>query len=544
MSEIHYSNDAREKLLSGIEKISKAVKVTLGPSGRNVMIKQKDQKPFSTKDGVTVAGSVHSYDAVEMMAIESLQDVARNADMKAGDGTTTATVLAESIFKQGLASGAENLIDLKRGIDIAVEGVVKLIRNKAVDVKDNDKLLRQAALVSSNYDVEAADIVLEAYKKCGNQGVVNIFRSKSHDTYFNVIEGMTLPMGFMSRLYVNDMESGECRYENARVFITSKKITEFTPNFDALITAANEEGFPFVIICKDIDPLLHEMIMRNHRSKAFRACVVKAPLFGEEQEKLLSDLALSLGGTAFHEQDGIQFDDIDTDRIFEHIPTVTELAIGEQNSAFRAPDVSEERKAEIDKDRLAFADSLRALLPNTKTQYEKSFIQSRISRLTDGIGFIHIGAYSDTEFKEKQARVQDALYAIKAAASDGIIPGGGTALLSLAYEDFQYSKNPDIAKGQGIIIQAIQEPFNQIIKNIGVVLPVRDLEDCMMNFNTGYDGKTERVVDMMEAGIVDPAKITIVALENAASIAGMMLTTECILVEEDSYKKADPYAIG
>ena len=548
MSQILYGNDAREKLLSGINKIAKAVKVTLGPSGRNVLIRHDGEKPYSTKDGVTVAAFVSSKDPVEMVAIESMQEIAKNADISAGDGTTTATIIGQAILEAGIGFDNDlNLLDIKRGIDIAVEGVVKLLRERALDVSEDYEKLRQVALVSCNYDENIADIVLESFKTAGRQGVVNIRKSDTYETYTTCIEGMTLPMGYKSRVYVNDYSNDTCRYENPWVFITNKKIDDVTENFNHLLMTAAEAGDAVVVICKDIDPLVHEMLLREHRNRAIKVCVVKAPLFGKEQESLLVDLATSLGKEAFIEDKGIPFDEIASEDLMDAIPRSREVVIGDQMSSFKpAAHVSDEELEEIKDRKLAHADHLRTLIPNIKTEYEKSFLQARISRLTDGIVHINIGAYSVTEYQEKQARIQDALYAIKAAASEGVIPGGGTALFTLSdHSLYKFDDNASVAFGQKLVLEAITKPFYQILENVGTELLNNEEVDCLEFFNIGYNAKTGNVENLIEAGILDPVKVTRVALQNAASVAGMVLTTECLIIEDNVYKTQRPdYELG
>lgn len=542
MNHILYSNDARKRLLSGINIIAKAVKVTLGPSGRNVLIRNASERtPFSTKDGVTVAAHVSSKDPIEMMAIESMQEIAKNSDNSAGDGTTTATVIGEAILEEGMNFPEHlNLLDIKKGIDIATEGVVKLLLEKAISVSEDYEKLKQVALISSNYDEVIADIVLESFKAAGKQGVVNIKRSETGVTYKTQVEGMTLPLGYKSVVYINDRNNATCVYKNPYIYITNKKIIDVTPNFNFLLNTAAEKQTPIVIICKDMDPLIHDMILREHSSGHFQACVCKAPLFGREQEEILIDLGISLGSQAFIEDKGIDFDSISEEDLFSFIPQAKEVVIGDQISSFKPSEMEEEEKKKVEKDRLAHADHLRTLIANTKTSYEKSFLQARISRLTDGIVYINIGAYSDTEATEKQARIQDALYAIKAAADEGVIPGGGTALYTLSNGSlYEFNKNESICYGQNILLQAIRKPFQQILENVGVILKEDEYLECVEIFNSGYDAKTGSVVDMIDAGVIDPVKVTRVALQNAASVAGMVFTTECLIVDDEVYKTSN-----
>lgn len=563
MKHIEYSDDARQKLLSGVEKIAKAVKVTLGPSGRNVFIRNKgEERPFSTKDGVTVAGQVSSVDAIEMAAIESMQDVANSADASAGDGTTTATILAEAILKEGLNfPEGLNLLDIKKGIDKAVKVIVEELKANAIQCSHNLELLYQTALVSSNYDKEVAQIVTDAFKVAGKQGVVNLKRSRSNESYLTTIKGMTLPMGYRAVYYVNDNENDTANLDKPYVFMTNEKITEVSPNFGHLLEQIHNNQDSLLIICKDIDPSVSDMLLRNKVDSGFKVCVCTAPGFGNEQADMLKDLGTVLGKQPFIENGPISFNDLPMEKIFDYIPQSEAVVIGKHTSSVKG---ALNHTEEIDSQMEARANYLREQLEKHKTEYEKNVIQTRISRLTDGIAYINIYAVSETEYIEKQHRIQDALYAVKSASEEGIIPGGGAALLSLSNMKIN-SLNDSIQYGIDIVMKAIKRPFYQILENVGTETEVRvkkdflsrvlfytlkpfmlnqrlideeDLEYCISSFNTGYDAKREEVVpDMIARGIIDPVKVTRTALENAASISGMLLTTECLIVDDSVYDK-------
>jgi chaperonin GroEL len=545
MKQVLYGEDARRALLSGVSDIAKAVKVTLGPSGRNVMIRNtSESRPFSTKDGVTVAAQIASDDPITMAAIESIQDIANQSDEKAGDGTTTATVIGEAIVMEGMDIPKDlNLLDIKRGIDQTVSLVVEELKKCAIDIQEDDAMLKQVALISSNYDEEIADIVFRAFKVSGNQGIVNIKRSKTHDSYLTTIKGMTLPMGYRSRYYVTSAENDTCVMEEPYVFMTNKKISKLTPNIDALLHQVAEKDIPLLIIAPDIDPVISDMLIRNKMDGAIKVCVCRPAGFGNEQTEILKDLGVVLGKAPFIENEGLDFEDIAAEDILDYIPRSESITVGEQMTSISGALAStEEEEEKIVFAMNARADKLRDELSEVKTQYEKAQLQMRISRLSDGIAYVHIGATSDTDYIEKQGRIQDALYAIKSANEEGIVPGGGAALFYLG-RNLEISSrigNESTYYGGNIVLRAIQKPFLQIIENVGVKLSKKQLHDCGNSLMAGYNAKTERVVkDMIKEGVVDPVKVTRVALESAASIAGMLLTTECLIVDSAVYDKND-----
>lgn len=578
MKEIKYSIDARKELLSGVEMIAKAVKTTLGPSGRNVLIRNKgENRPFSTKDGVTVAAQVSSLNPIEQVAIESLQDIANITDEGAGDGTTTATVLAEAILKNGLKNIADhNLFDVKRGIEEASRLVVEILDKNAIDIKSDLGKLREVAMISSNHDPEIADVVYDAFEIAGKQGIVNIKRSKSYETYVKAIKGMTLPVGYISQFYANTSEE-TCVLEKPWVYITNKKITAVSPNLDYLLGQCAEKGEAILIMCAGMDPLVADMFIRNAQQGALKVCVTKNPGFGNEQEDLLRDLGTVLGAKPFIENEGLDFDDIAQDDLLSYIPRSKEVTVTKNVTSFMEVyvDVSREfakskliknddqdidvltedritkevEKSKLEKEEIlarietqkeARAEKLRGEVENTTTQFEKSQLQTRISRLADGIAFINIGSRSNTEFLEKQARVQDALYAVKSAHQEGIIPGGGAALYTIARQMKigSISDNPSILYGAEVLRASLETPMLQIIENVGVTLSRAELEYIGERFKCGYNANTRLVEDdLIAIGIIDPKKVTRVALESAVSIAAMVLTTECVIVDKEVYEK-------
>lgn len=546
MKHIEYSKDAREKLLSGVDKIARAVKVTLGPSGRNVMIRnERDDRPFSTKDGVTVAGHMWSDDPIEMAAIEAMQNIANDSDNKAGDGTTTATVIGQAIMHAALKMPDHlNLIDVKRGMDEAARIIVEELKDRAINIQEDDEKLKQVAMISSNFDQEIADIVFRAFKAAGKQGVVNIKRSHTTDTYLKIIEGMNVPVGFRSVYYVNDHKENVVRMEKPYVFITNKKISKLTPNFKAMIMKIlAEEEQPLLIMCPDIDPLISDKLIQNKIEAGANVCVVKTPGFGHESIDLIKDISTMLGKPAFLENE-MDLEDIAEEEILNYIPRCEELVVGEHNTSFKKAYVEDDEdgsKTQAIRDGIDLrVEQLRDEVKETRTQYERSKLQTRISALSDGLAFINIGAHSEPEFREKQDRIQDALHAVKSAYEEGIIPGGGAALLSLSTLRFGSKSDNDSTRfGANIVKEAICEPFFQIIRNVGIEkLDIRDVKICKDNFEVGFDGRNkEYVSSMIDAKIIDPVKVTRVALESAVSIAGLMVTTECVIIDDEPYKK-------
>jgi len=551
-----YGSDARTQLSSGVNELSKAVKSTLGPAGRNVLIKLKDQEPFSTKDGVTVAGAFGSSDPVKQVAIEAIQKVSQDTDDKTGDGTTTATVLAQYILKKGLSfpSGL-NLLDIKKGIDLCSIDIVKKLEELKTDSKDED-ILKQVALVSSNYDEEVSNAVIEAFKLSGKQGVVNIKRSRDTKTNVFAIKGMTFPCGYRSRDFITDYENEICEFEDALVLITNKKIITGTPNLDFLYEHCSKNDVPLLIICKDMDIMYQNMIIQNKRKGAIRVCVVRAPGFGNQQEDLLYDLGVALGKDPFIENGSLDFDKIDQESLLEYIPVSKKVFVSEQTMSIHA---SEEQTEKME----LRADILRDKLEEHQNAYEKSQVQARISRLTNGIAIIAIGSSTDLEFVEKQHRIQDALYAVKSAYNEGIVPGGGAALFTIS-NLLTKPSNKSKAYGYQIMIEAIRMPLIQICSNAGKIIEhenvsfiqrvinffTKSKEDYIdenkvfamsKNFNFGFNVITEEIENMMISNIIDPVKVTRVAVENAASISGLLLTTECVIIDKDAYSKKELY---
>lgn len=554
MNHIEFNNDAREKILSGIKLVAKAVKATLGPSGRNVLIRDTvPQKPFSTKDGATVAGHVMAKGLFEQMGVEAIQNVANLSDEKAGDGTTTATIIAEDICVNGMEfinkhNEIKNLLDIKRGIDLAAKDVISLLEKRAVNVSKDEKKLKEIALISSNNDKEIADVVYEAFSIAKDQGIANIKRSVTSKTHTTTISGMVLPMGYISKYFVNNYKDDTVEFEEPYVYITNSNIKDVGPNLDALLEKVNNERRELLIICKDMDPLVLDMLIKNKHQANFKVCVCKAPGFGEEMKQMLEDLAVTLNIIPFFENEGEDFEELPFEAAIKRVGISNGMTIGAQFSSIKELATNdEELKEQVKKSMLDRADAIRNLMDNQKdiTPYEKSFHQARISRLTNGIVYIHIAANSDPEFVEKQHRVQDSLYAIKSAYEEGIVPGGGSALLSISEE--LYSKSlenfsEEKKHGYNILLDAIRKPFHQIIENIGIHINEKMEFEIIENFNAGYDALNYKYVEnMIDSGIIDPVKVTKFAVLNASSVASLVLTTECAIVDENAYAPQSQY---
>jgi chaperonin GroEL len=552
---IEYDHNARERLIRGAQIVAKAVRVTLGPSGKNVLIRQKgDRFPFATKDGVTVAAHVWSADPIEQQAIESIQEVANNSDNQAGDGTTTATILAEKILELGSISSIEdiNLLSLKRGIDAGVKLIVEKLKEISVPCDTDEKLLN-VALISSNNDFEISSIVLDAFKVAGKQGAVNIQRSKTKETYLTTVYGMNLPTGYHSIHFITDNGNDIVELDKPIIYITNTKLSEVSDNFNILLKSCSAKQQSILIICKDIDHSVLGPLVQAKIDGVLKVCVCKAPEFGEEQNNLLRDLGVMLGKTPFLENEGIDFDDIvfnlnekempvDYDEVFNCFPKSEAVMVTRNNLSIKGPiDISEKEHQTIEKAKQNRAEFIRSKITDQINQYEKSILQTRISRLTDGLAYINIGASTDVDFIEKQHRIQDALYAVKSASEEGIIPGGGTALYHISENRprfDKYSDNHSVELGISVIYEAIKAPFVQILENVGIKTTNTLIEKLKLSPNCGIDARYGSFCEnMISSGIIDPVKVTRVALENAASIAGMLLTTDCVIVDKEVYEK-------
>ena len=527
--DIKFNMDARDLLKKGVDQLADAVKVTLGPKGRNVIIEKKFGAPQITKDGVTVAKEIELTDKFENTGAQLVKSVASKTGDDAGDGTTTATILAQAIVNVGLknVTAGANPMDLKRGIDKAVAAVVEYIKNHAEKVEDNYDKIEQVATVSANNDPEIGKLLADAMRKISKDGVITIEESKSRDTYIDCVEGMQFDRGYLSGYFVTDGEKMECVMENPYILIYDKKISslkEFLP----ILQPAAESGRPLLVIAEDVDSEALTALVVNRLRANLKICAVKAPGFGDRRKAMLEDIAILTHGVVISEDKGLKL----SEATLEMLGTCEKAVISKDNTTI----VGGAGDKQLIADRIA---QIKGEMENTTSSYDKEKLQERLAKLAGGVAVLHVGANSEVEMKEKKDRVDDALCATRAAIEEGVVPGGGTTYIrSLSALENLKGVNPDEQTGINIVRRAIEEPLRQIVKNAGeegavVVQKVREGEG-----DFGYNARTSTYEDMRKAGIIDPAKVSRVALENAASIAGMFLTTECLIVEkpEDDIK--------
>lgn len=529
--ELKFNIDAREQLKQGVDALANAVKVTLGPKGRNVIIEKKFGAPLITKDGVTVAKEIELEDAFQNTGAQLVKSVASKTGDDAGDGTTTATVLAQSICSTGLknvAAGA-NPMDLKRGIDKAVAKVVEHIKGQSEQVGDNYDKIEQVATVSANNDQEIGKLIADAMKKVSKDGVITIEEAKGRDTTIGVVEGMQFDRGYLSPYFVTDTEKMECVMDSPYILIYDKKISnlkEFLP----ILEPAVQTGRPLLVIAEDIDSEALTTLVVNRLRSQLKICAVKAPGFGDRRKAMLEDIAVLTGGVVISEEKGLKLEQA----TIEMLGTCEKATISKDNTTIVG---GKGEKANI-QDRV---NQIKSEIKNTTSDYDKEKLQERLAKLSGGVAVLYVGAASEVEMKEKKDRVDDALCATRAAIEEGTIPGGGVALIRAleALKDLK-GENADETTGINIIKCAIEEPLRQIVENAGlegsvVVEKVRNGKD-----DFGYNARKDVFENMREAGIIDPTKVTRVALENAASIAGMLLTTECVICDKKEDKPELP----
>ncbi len=521
--EIKFNIKAREELKKGVDALADAVKVTLGPKGRNVIIDKKFGAPHITKDGVTVAREIELEDAFQNMGAQLVKEVASKTGDDAGDGTTTATVLAQSIITVGLknvAAGA-NPMDIKRGIDKAVATVVENIRSMAEEVGDDFKKIEDVARISANNDETIGKLIAEAMKKVKKEGVITVDEAKGTETTIDIVEGMQFDRGYISPYFVTDTEKMECVMDNPMILIYDKKISNLKDMLPVLEQSA-QSGRPLLIIAEDVDQEALATLVVNRLRGSLKICAVKAPGFGDRRKEMLEDIAILTGGTVISEEKGMQ------------------LANATVNDLGRAEKVNINKESTTivngagNKDAIAArVAQIKTQIENTKSDYDREKLQERLAKLAGGVAVLHIGAPSEVEMKEKKDRVDDALSATRAAIAEGIVPGGGVAYIRCvsALEGLK-GENDDETTGIQIVRRAIEEPLRQIAANAGVegAVVVQKVSEGKADF--GYNARTDTYENLLAAGVIDPAKVTRVALENAASIAGMFLTTECVIADK------------
>ncbi|MCR4772984.1 MAG: chaperonin GroEL [Prevotella sp.] len=533
--DIKFNVDARDLLKRGVDQLADAVKVTLGPKGRNVVIAKKFGAPQITKDGVSVAKEVELADQFENTGAQLVKSVASKTGDDAGDGTTTATILTQAIVTEGLknVTAGANPMDLKRGIDKAVNAVVDYIKENAEIVGDNYDKIEQVATISANNDAEIGKLIADAMRKVSKDGVITIEESKSRDTNIGVVEGMQFDRGYLSGYFVTDADKMECVMDSPYILLFDKKISNIKDLLPILQPAA-ESGRPLLIIAEDVDSEALTTLVVNRLRAGLKICAVKAPGFGDRRKAMLEDIAVLTGGVVISEEKGLKLEQATLDML----GSAEKVTITKDNTTI----VNGRGEKENIQNRVA---QIKNEIANTTSSYDKEKLQERLAKLSGGVAVLYVGANSEVEMKEKKDRVDDALCATRAAMEEGVVVGGGTTYIRAQQVlDNVNGDNADEQTGINIIKRAIEEPLRQIITNAGgegavIVQKVREGEG-----DFGYNARKEVFEDLRAAGVIDPAKVSRVALENAASIAGMFLTTECLIVDKPEEKPAMPAQPG
>tara|TARA_B100000963_G_scaffold109225_1_gene95075 strand:+ start:407 stop:2041 length:1635 start_codon:yes stop_codon:yes gene_type:complete len=519
---IQFDVEAREGLKKGVDALANAVKVTLGPKGRNVIIGKSFGGPQVTKDGVTVAKEIELEDALENMGAQMVKEVASKTNDLAGDGTTTATILAQSVVKEGLknVTAGANPMDLKRGVDKAVETVVDELNKQSKTVGNSSEKIKQIASISANNDQTIGELITEAFEKVGKEGVITVEEAKGTDTYVDVVEGMQFDRGYLSPYFVTNSEKMESDLESPYILLYDKKISAMKDLLPVLEPVA-QTGKPLLVIAEDVDGEALATLVVNKLRGSLKIAAVKAPGFGDRRKAMLEDIAILTGGTVISEDRGFTLENTTIDML----GSAERVTIDKDNTT--VVNGSGDKKSISDR-----VNQIKSQIETTTSDYDKEKLQERLAKLAGGVAVLYVGAASEVEMKEKKDRVDDALHATRAAVEEGIVAGGGVALLRTrkALEKLK-SDNVDELTGIQIISRAIESPLRTIVENAGgegsvVVAKVIDGKG-----DFGYDAKSEKYVDLLKEGIIDPKKVTRIALENAASVAGMILTTECALVD-------------
>lgn len=529
--QIFFDIDARNKMKKGVDTLANAVKVTLGPKGRNVVIEKKFGAPSVTKDGVTVAKEVELEDAIENMGAQMVKEVASKTADVAGDGTTTATVLAQAIIGEGLknvAAGA-NPMDLKRGIDKAVVKIVDNLRQQSQTVGNDSKKIEQVASISANNDNEIGKLIAQAFSKVGKEGVITVEEAKGTETTVDVVEGMQFDRGYISAYFVTNTEKMEVELENPYILIFDKKIAnlkEILPLLEKIV----QSSASLLIIAEDLEGEALSTLVVNKLRGQLKVAAVKAPGFGDRRKEMLQDIAALTGGTVISEEQGISLENAD----LPAMGRAASVTINKDNTTIVN---GKGKKADIQ----ARVAQIKAQLESSTSDYDKEKLQERLAKLAGGVAVLYVGAATEVEMKEKKDRVDDALHATRAAVQEGIVPGGGVAYIRATTAlDKLKGANADETTGIAIIKRAIEEPLRQIVKNCGVEgsIVVQTIKEGKADY--GFNARTEVFEPLLKAGVIDPTKVTRIALENAASIAGMLLTTECVIADKPEPKTAAP----
>ena len=533
--DILYEWNAREGLKKGVDALANAVKVTLGPKGRNVIIDKKFGAPQITKDGVTVAKEIELKDAVENMGAQMVKEVASKTNDQAGDGTTTATVLAQIIFNTGLknVTAGANPMDLKRGIDMAVAKVVESLKKQSEAVGDSHEKIEQVATISANNDKKVGEVIAEAMRKVKKEGVITIEEAKGTETNVKVVEGMQFDRGYISPYFVTDAEKMETVYENPFILIYDKKISnmkEFLPILEKVV----QTGRPLLVISEDVESEALATLVVNRLRGGLKIVAVKAPGFGDRRKEMLEDIAILTGGVVISEEKGFKLEDATVDML----GTCEKITVDKENTTIVS---GKGDKEQID----ARVAQIKSQIEKTKSDYDREKLQERLAKLAGGVAVIYVGAASEVEMKEKKDRYDDALHATRAAIEEGIIPGGGVGFIrTIPALDKLKPENEDQKVGIEIVRRALEEPLRQIVENAGKEGSV--IVNAVMNGRTdyGYNARTGKFEKLIKAGVIDPTKVARVAIENAASISGMLLTTECVLAEIKEETPAIPAGGG
>ena len=521
------------KKLNSISRLAKSLKVTLGPKGRNVIIEKKFGAPHITKDGVTVAREVELEDPFQNMGAQLVKEVASKTGDQAGDGTTTATVLAQAIVNVGLknVTAGANPMDLKRGIDKAVSAVVENIKSQAQEVDDDISKIENVARVSANNDEEIGRLIAEAMEKVKKEGVITVEEAKGTETSVDVVEGMQFDRGYISPYFVTNSEKMECEMDSPYILLYDKKISNLKDMLP-ILEAVAQSGRPLLIIAEDVDNEALATLVVNRLRGSLKICAVKAPGFGDRRKEMLEDIAVLTGGTVVSEVKGMQL----AQATINDLGTAEKVSVNKDNTTIVNGAGSKDAIA-------SRVNQIKAQIETTTSNYDKEKLQERLAKLAGGVAVLYIGAPSEVEMKEKKDRVDDALSATRAAIAEGIVPGGGVAYIrSLSVLDELKGDNDDENTGIAIIRRAIEEPMRQIMENAGVegAVILQKVKDGKGDF--GYNARTDQFENFFETGVIDPAKVTRVALENAASIAGMFLTTECVIADKKEDTPAAPMA--
>ena len=527
---IFFDIEARNKMKKGVDTLANAVKVTLGPKGRNVVIEKKFGAPQVTKDGVTVAKEIELEDPIENMGAQMVKEVASKTADLAGDGTTTATVLAQSIISEGLkmvAAGA-NPMDLKRGIDKAVRSVVESLIAQKKDVGNNSKMIEQVATISANNDNEIGKLIAQAMAKVGKEGVITVEEAKGTDTTVDVVEGMQFDRGYISPYFVTNSEKMQAELQNPFILIYDKKISAMKDILTILEKVA-QSGRPLMIIAEDLDGEALATLVVNKLRGTIKVAAVKAPGFGDRRKEMLTDLAVLTGGTVISEELGNKLEGVELTSLGQ----ASSITIDKDNTVIVG---GKGKKSEI----VGRVNQIKAQVENTTSDYDKEKLQERLAKLAGGVAVLYVGAATEVEMKEKKDRVDDALHATRAAVEEGIVPGGGVAYIRAiaGLEKLKGALNADETTGIAIVKRAIEEPLRQIVANSGIEgsIVVQTIKEGEGDY--GFNARTEVYENLFKAGVIDPTKVARIALENAASIAGMLLTTECVIADRPKEEAA------